>query len=521
MKKTASCILLICGTLVMYLTGCGKSISQQEALSKSSEESYVILKALTIGVPPEDGMDQYYEELDKKTEELGCHLRFDYIPWGDERSQINMAIASGEYDFISNGNFSDYYQQAAKGAFLDLNKYRTVVPELFTHFEDYRADYLTNLEWNGGLYGIPQLKKDTISDTGGGFFYRTDLLDEWNLPEVTDFETMENYLYTAKIDARYQNEAMITDNRVWSSLWHIFGTNYGEIASVEMLPYAVVDADTGKHVISRFETPEFRHILDIVHRWYQDGILTPGILASSDNEGMTALEMMQDNEKPCEMNLPIWSLNKFVVRTLYEKHPEWEYGFFDYDIYAGNITKVRSGKELSCISVSAKCQYPELAVQILEKVHTDQEFYDLISYGVEGIHYQRKGEQISYESIPSKDIFTYWVGSPDELLDREKYMEDQQWAAVCQELAKKQELLAESAPENALVDFSWEDNGLKDLESRLEEVRKDYLLPLCCGVSDNIEEDYALAIDKLYEAGLQEYLDILQEQIDNYWEDRS
>ena len=59
-------------------------------------------------------------------------------------------------------------------------------------------------------------------------------------------------------------------------------------------------------------------------------------------------------------------------------------------------------------------------------------------------------------------------------------MEDQQWAAVCQELAKKQELLAESAPENALVDFSWEDNGLKDLESRLEEVRKDYLLPLCC-----------------------------------------
>ena len=100
-------------------------------------------------------------------------------------------------------------------------------------------------------------------------------------------------------------------------------------------------------------------------------------------------------------------------------------------------------------------------------------------------------------------------------------MEDQQWAAVCQELAKKQELLAESAPENALVDFSWEDNGLKDLESRLEEVRKDYLLPLCCGVSDNIEEDYALAIDKLYEAGLQEYLNILQEQIDNYWEDRS
>ena len=41
--------------------------------------------------------------------------------------------------------------------------------------------------------------------------------------------------------------------------------------------------------MSRFETEEFRQILDVVHQWYQDGILNPGILASSDNEGMTAL----------------------------------------------------------------------------------------------------------------------------------------------------------------------------------------------------------------------------------------
>lgn len=116
-------------------------------------------------------------------------------------------------------------------------------------------------------------------------------------------------------------------------------------------------------------------------------------------------------------------------------------------------------------------------------------------YGTEGIHYQRTGEKNSYEGIPSENIFRYWVGSPDELLERKKYMEDQQWAMVCQKLNEKQKLL--------------------------EEVRKDYLLPLCCGGSDNIKVDYVLAIDKLYEAGLQEYLNILQEQIDNYWEDRS
>ena len=44
---------------------------------------------------------------------------------------------------------------------------------------------------------------------------------------------------------------------------------------------------------------------------------------------------------------------------------------------------------------------------------------------------------------------------------------------------------------------------------------------ICCGVSDNIEEDYQTAIQKLYEAGLQQYLDILQQQLDAYWEERS
>lgn len=77
--------------------------------------------------------------------------------------------------------------------------------------------------------------------------------------------------------------------------------------------------------------------------------------------------MMQDNEKPCEMNLPIWSLNKFVVRTLYENIRNGNMDFLIMIFMQEISPKVRSGKELSCISVSAKCQYPELAVQILEK----------------------------------------------------------------------------------------------------------------------------------------------------------
>lgn len=172
MGRAKQILVVLLVAVLMCLSACGQAGDNSKKQTDSNDAqtgNYVTLKAITLGQLPENGMDEFYEELDAMTEELGCHLRFDYIPWGDERSQLNMAIASGKYDFISNGNFSDYYQQVAKGAFLNLNAYRDVVPELFAHYESYREDYLTNLEWNGGLYGIPQFNKDTISDTGGGF----------------------------------------------------------------------------------------------------------------------------------------------------------------------------------------------------------------------------------------------------------------------------------------------------------------------------------------------------------------
>lgn len=144
--KQILAVLLV--AVLMCLSACGQAGDNSKKQTDSNDAqtgNYVTLKAITLGQLPENGMDEFYEELDAMTEELGCHLRFDYIPWGDERSQLNMAIASGKYDFISNGNFSDYYQQVAKGAFLNLNAYRDVVPELFAHYESYREDYLTNL----------------------------------------------------------------------------------------------------------------------------------------------------------------------------------------------------------------------------------------------------------------------------------------------------------------------------------------------------------------------------------------
>ena len=88
--KQILAVLLV--AVLMCLSACGQAGDNSKKQTDSNDAqtgNYVTLKAITLGQLPENGMDEFYEELDAMTEELGCHLRFDYIPWGDERSQLN------------------------------------------------------------------------------------------------------------------------------------------------------------------------------------------------------------------------------------------------------------------------------------------------------------------------------------------------------------------------------------------------------------------------------------------------
>ena len=97
--------LLLLLLAALMLTGCAKE--PVEAPVEAANE-IVTLHGITLGIAPEGGLDSIYQQLDALTiPELGCRLRLSYIPWGDERDQINIAIASGEYDIIPQGTFSD------------------------------------------------------------------------------------------------------------------------------------------------------------------------------------------------------------------------------------------------------------------------------------------------------------------------------------------------------------------------------------------------------------------------------
>lgn len=202
---------MVLGGLAL-LGGCSRTAPTDQ---EEGREAIVNFRAITLGNMPEKGMEEIYRQLDALTiPELNCTLRFEFIPWGNERSQLNIVTASGEYDFIPGGVFSDYRTLVYKNAFLDMNQYLDVVPALTEHYAIYDVDTLKKCEIGGGLYGLPQFGQGEIRSVGEGFFYREDLRREWGLPEIRDLETMEAYLYRAKQEAQYRDTPLVTDNRV-------------------------------------------------------------------------------------------------------------------------------------------------------------------------------------------------------------------------------------------------------------------------------------------------------------------
>lgn len=515
-------ILLCMLIVVLLLTSC--TVKQDAREETRPTEQPVTLRAITLGSEPTGGLDALYEQLDALTvPELGCILRFTYIPWGDERKQINLAVASGEYDFFPQGNFSDYQLLASRNAFLDIKPYLTLVPELVTHYQLDGSDVLAEAQIDGKLYGIPGYAAPAIN-VSEGFFYREDLRAQWGLDPVTDLKSMEAYLYCAKEDDAFRDKPLVTDNRVWNCLWMILAKDdYFEITGFTDTPYAVCAIASPDTVINRMETPEFREMLEYLQKWYRDGILDRRLLTLSDNEGGSGLTLFCDGEKPCETNSPMWVLNRDWLPQLTQAHPEWTYGFFLYESGGRTLEYKTSASKGSLISISSRTKYPEIAVRLLEKLHTDQRYYDLLCYGAEGVHYQLENGVVNRENISLDARYVGWTACGDGYLDRPaKYCNNESWMnGVYLPHYSKYEELSKTVPFHPLNDFRFNVNPVSTEASALAETWNTYMMPLLCGLSEDIDADLEIARLKLREAGLEEYLAEMQRQLTEFWQEQN
>ena len=508
-----ACFIAFAAVFAVVFTSCwnegpGTSAVDRtvDTITTSDGKPVVQLRAITMGRPPASGMDNFYKQLDALTiQDFGATIRFDYIPWGDEMNQISKAIASKEYDLYVGGAWSDFTTFALKNAFANLTPLLGQVPDLVDHYKG----ALDGVMINGGLYGIPQYNKP--GGGGEGMLYREDLRKAWGLPPIKDLETAERYLYRAKEE--YPDTPMINDKRFADNIWTLTaGSKYIELVK----GYAVVSVEEPYKAVSIYDTPEYKEVLKRARKWYEDGIVSPDILAAQGNATSETLEWMKADMKPLEFNNHFGAVSSGYIGALKELHPDFEYGWFDYYLdHTPSYMPFMAPDNTTMISVGAHSEHVELALKLIEKAHTDRTYYNLLMYGVEGENYKLDGGLVSYEGIKAENKKPGWTGLHDGYMSLpEKYPDE--WQAISTYLQKEGLKRAKANGRSPLAGFVMNPRDIKAELAAMEKIKSRYIVPLSVGMTRDIESDLANAVRQLDQAGFRTFMAELQDQLDAF-----
>jgi hypothetical protein len=306
---------------------------------------------------------------------------------------------------------------------------------------------------------------------------------------------------------------MIIDKRFGDVLWDVLtGGKYYILSS-----YAVAEINNPYKVINKFETPEYVQLLHIVRKWYEDGIVDQDILAGQNNETTKTFELMKANRKPLEFNNYFGAVSGGYIEALHQLYPEQEFGWFDiqFDMYPQTIfLPIVSVDTSSLISIGSNSKYPEVALRFLEKAHTDPVYYNLLQYGVEGENYMLVDGTISYDGILDQNRKSGWTGLADGYMNLPVKYPDY-WQPYVDKLYNKEgPALAMRNGISPYEGFQFDTTPVQSILDSMDSAKSQYIQPIAAGVSTDIAGDLSAAQEKLKDAGIDDYLSVLQKQLD-------
>ena len=410
MNKRNLSLFLSLLLVIAMLAGCGGTTPPVESSSAPAASSSVAASsepASTAGeepveliwimgnpgkVPADQAMVE--EELNKITlEKLNATVKTLYY----DNDKTLLALSSGEdYDIVFTCEwFNNYAVQAANGYFADLtDKLATVTPGLY--------DTMPAVVWEGAkvdgkIMAIP-VKKDYAAEV----FWRFDkgLFEDTLGMEIKDtmsFFDAEPFLKAAK-DAWAAGDAAAENAEFPLKLTK--GGFGGLDASFDMInrdaalgiPYSAVGTADADKVVITFEHPDLYDRLVALHSWYKAGYI---------NQDAATVE-----------DVGIYSAVK-SGQGFYGADAIWSGG----DGYVQKISKF-SGPYLSTSSIrgsmnaiNAGSKNIDLALKYQELVNTDQNYRDILRYGVPGVHWDKTPEGLAQKTQQGRDNYGVWAFS--------------------------------------------------------------------------------------------------------------
>lgn len=502
-------LILLVVVLTATAVGCSKKNKMQatneneENISQNTTQDGILngngytLKLVYIGTPQQDeeriekAANQY---LQKK---MNAKLDIIVLEWGTWDNRQNIMIASREeIDVIFTSQWSKHSVNVSKGAFLPLN-------DLLAQYGQGIIDSLDPIllrssQIDGVNYGIPTNKEFAAQ---GGIIYRKDIAEELGLDmsNVQSILDMEPIYAALKEKMPSITPLFVKHGENLNS--HYLG-NYDALGDTSIPGYILKDEEDTT-VRPLYEIDRYLDNLYIARDFYLKGYTNSDAAttqmmvndALASNEYFSVISPIKPG-KANELGIQTGLAGKLDQIALNQK---------------SLATSESAG---SMLAISSTSSHPELAMQLINLLHTDEYLNNLINFGIEDIHYKIVSPGI-IESTAETARYSpgsNWMLGNQFLNYIWKTEDPKKWEQF--------RAFNEGAIQSPGLGFVFDGEAVRSEVAAAVNVDKQYLVALETGA---VDPDVVLPeyIQKLKVAGIDKIIDAKQRQFDAFLQKQS
>ncbi len=462
----------------------GKEQQEQEDGEPAGSDNNGEIPVITWYIPAAKtpDFDMVLEEINKLVyEKLGCYVDIIPIDSGTYGERLNLIINSNEeFDLCFTSNWlNDYSANVAKGAFLPLDDLVENHPTLKGSVPEYMFE---GPKMHGSLYAIPNYL---------AVFYEFAIaiqqkyVDEFNFDISTVKELKDVEPLLAQIKETHPDVIPYCADWTPQQAAHEYITAIFYLSNRATLDDYKVEL--------QYEREGQLDEWKMFHDWYKKGYIPSDILTNRANYPVEqiAVTIAQMNPGTATNDALIYGETRAYI-TIEEPYVSFN-----------NLTS-----SMTAISVNSK--NPELAMDVLELFYTDKEVYNMLIYGVEGVHYKLDENQ-QVETISDGHIMdgVSWM-TGNELINA--YVKQ----GVNPEVGKKTDEVNRSARPSAFLGFGFDTSNVSTELSALNAVYAEFSFLTYGAGDDDVEKQAEEFKSKMESAGAEAARAELQRQLEEF-----
>ncbi len=369
-KRLIAAIMCLC--LVLTAVGCGDKTAK-------GDEVPVVKWLIRCDQPKE--IEPVLEKVNEiLVEKVGAKLSLEFIDSGAYQDKMNTFMASSKYyDLAFAGAGNPLYNAASKGGVVSLDKYLEEVPELKASIPDWAWELV---KYEGEIYGVPNMQ---VMPVAMAALLNNDYWKKYggDASEIKSIDDLVPYMEAVKNNEKSGVVFALAPTRNEQTLEALdYCKDY---AKMDNIYFKQADDGTWKATY-KYEVPEYKKQVERMNEFYKLGYIDPDIVSSEGSTGRKS----------------------GITFAVYKPGLETEYKVQGHDLSVALIQTPVVDRCNALTVVGKDAKYPVEALKILQEVNTNKELYNLLTLGIEGVHYEKVDEN-TFRYIGDNQTNTYWI----------------------------------------------------------------------------------------------------------------